>query len=557
MNLIKSKFRNFILIGVFGMCWFYTLLYTAAKAYGLPVQKPQAKVQELIIAVRNDPQSLDPHKTVAVEDHKILQDLLEGPYIFDSQGNTIPGTFVYAYSNDQQGWTFNLRLGLRWSNGEPVTAYDFVYSWQRLADPQTASPKSGVLQEMGIKHINDIIAGKRPPTDLGLIASGPSTLHLFLDKPLGFITKLLTDTTLLPIHPATVKKYGDNWSLPAHYVSNGAYCLKERVVNDKVVLTRNPYYWNNKNTQINQVTYLPIADADAELAHYKNGLLDISSKMNSNRCNQLLPEFSKEIQWVTGTTLNGLILNTKIKPFNDVRVRQALNLALDREKLFESLAMIGQVPAYNVVPDGTGGLPAFQPPWRSWNFDQRLHIAKQLLQQAGCNEKNPLTFSILYPSSNQEFKQLATYLNSLWNMLLGARITLNPQEWKMFLEKRKKGEYQMARFIVSDYNEPYGLLSRCQSVNTSNQTGYANPQFDHFLEKTWNSMHDFERHPWYHRAEALLAEEAPIIPISHPRYAYLVKPYVGGLSSEKQFESFYTKNLYIRRHSQAPKSPRK
>lgn len=556
MNLIKSKFRNFILIGVFGMSWFYTLLYTAAKAYGLPVQKLQAKVQELIIGIGNDPQSLDPHKTSAFNDHKILQDLLEGPYIFDSQGNSIPGTFVYAYTNDQQDWTFNLRPGLCWSNGEPVTAYDFVYSWQRLADPETASPKSGVLQEMGIKYIDDIIAGKRPPTDLGLIASGPSTLHLFLNKPLGFITKLLTNTALLPVHPATVRKYGDNWTLPAHYVSNGAYCLKERVVNDKVVLTRNPYYWDNKNTRINQVTYLPL-DAEAELARYKSGLLDISYQMSSTHCNQLLPEFSREIQWVTSITLHGLILNNKIKPFNDVRVRQALNLALDREKLFESLKIIGQAPAYNVVPDGTGGLPAFQPPWRSWNFDQRLHIAKQLLQQAGFNEKKPLTFPIFYNGNNEASKNLASYLSSLWNMLLGARITLNPQEWKMFLEKRKKGEYQMAQFTVYDYNEPYGLLSSYQSANSYNETGYSNPQFDHFLEKTRNGVHDFERHPWYHRAEALLAEEAPIIPISHPRYAHLVKPYVGGLSAENQFEFFYTKNLYIRRHSQAPKSPRK
>ncbi|MFT8258943.1 MAG: peptide ABC transporter substrate-binding protein [Candidatus Symbiodolus clandestinus] len=556
MNGKISHFRMIILVGVLGMGWFYTLLHTLAKAYGLPVSRPQAKVQELVIGVTGgDIQSLDPHKTNGCEEQKIIRDLLEGPYIFDNQGNALSGAFVYAYTNDQQDWTFNLRPGLRWSNGDPLTAYDFVYSWQRLADPQTASLKTGILQDMGVKHIDEIIAGKRPPTDLGIVASGPSTLHLFLNKPLGFLTKLLTSTALMPVHPKTVKQHGDRWTLPTNWVSNGAYCLKERAIGDKIVLTRNPNYWDNKQTSINQVTYLILEEVSA-LAHYKRGKIDITEEMVVNQYNQLPPQLLSEAQWLISATVGGYQLNTKVKPFNDSRVRQALNLVVDREKLFHDLGINGATAAYNIVPNGIGDLKAFQPPWKAWDFDQRLQIAQQLLQDAGFDNSNPLTFSLLYNDIGDN-KNTAVAISELWKTLLGAKITLEQQEWKVFSEQKQKGQYQMVRAgsSTSAY-EPYGLLSDFQSQNCNNETGYANRQFDHYIQKASNGGRDFERHPWYHRAEALLAEEVPFIPISHPRYVRLVKPYVAGLNPEKQCEYFYTKNLYIRQHPKAPKAVR-
>lgn len=534
------------------MSWLHTLL----KAYGFPAKCLHAKVQQLVTAIGDNPCSLDPHKTVSAEDQKIMRDLLEGPYVFDKQGNLIPGAFVSAYTNDSKYWTFSLRPGLCWSNGEPLTAYDFIYSWQRLADPQTASPKAGILQDMKIENIDDIIAGKRPSSDLGIIASGPSTLHISLTQSLGFITKFLGDSALLPVHPATVKKYGDLWTLPANWVGNGAYCLKQQVVNDKVVLTRNSNYWDNKTTIIDQVIYL-LLEGESEIAHYKRGMLDISRELSSTRGNQLLPQFPEELRWLKTTTVSGYLINTKAKPFRDSRVRQALNLAIDRDKLLQALRITGQDTAYNFLPNGLGGLPAFQPPWQFWSFEQRLKIARDLLQEAGFNEKKPLRFTLLC-HNNEASQQMAAAVSALWKVLLGAQVTLDQQEQKTHIERKQNSQYQMASVnYFTTKNEAYDLLMLFYSKSCYNQSNYNNLQFDHYLEKVVTSAQDYERHIWYHRAEALLAEEAPIIPISHPHYARLVKPYIGGLTPENQSGFFYTKNLYIRKHPQAPKVARK
>lgn len=540
------------------MGWFQTIL----RAYGLPVKPaklPLAALQQLVINNGTEPQSLDPHRSIGAPEKKIVNDLLEGLFIVDRDGEVVPGVALYAYSSNKQTWSFHLRKGAQWSNGDPITAHDFVYSWRRLADPKTASPRASILQDIKMANIEEILAGKLPPEALGVKALGPMTLHITLSQPLGFLKKLLVNTGLLPVHQATIEQYGDDWIQPKHWVGNGAYSPKERIVNEKIVLARNPCYWNNSQTVIDQITYLPIGVQKTEIDRYRVGDIDITEPQGSllENIQKLQQEFPQELRPFQTPAINGYQLNTTLPPFNDVRVRQALTLALDRETIARQLLVPGQRPAYNLIPDGFGGLTAFQPHWASWSSEQRLQTAKKLLQAAGYGPKKPLKFTLLY-NTDETNERFAVAVTALWQRLLDVKVTLSNQEWKVFLEKTHTRNYQMARMGAStSYGDPYGLLSDYyHTPGCSNETGYNSPKFNQLFDQAAGSLYEGERNGLYHKAEAQLAEDVPFIPLFHPVALRLVKPYIGGLSDHKQMENFYTKDLYIKKHPLAPKTAR-
>lgn len=532
------------------MGWFQTILRAAEES----AVQPLATVQQLVISNGNEPQSLDPHKTVGTPEQKIMRDLLEGLFILDRHGEVTPGMALYAYSPDKKIWTFYMRPGAHWSNGDPLTAVDFVYSWQRLADPQTAAPRADILQIMKVVNIEEVLAGKLPPEALGVKALGPLTLQLSLSQPLGFLKKMLVHSSLLPVHQETIKQHGEQWTLPAHWVGNGAYRLKERVVNDKIVLARNPHYWDNSLVVIDQVTYLPLGE-ESEIAGYRTGTIDLThARLPTERLQKLQQELPKEFRLFTMPAVQGYQFNTKIPPFNDVRVRQALNLVLDRPVILQQLLMSGPFPAYNVVPNGLGGLTAYQPPWHSWSSEQRRQTAKKLLKEAGYGANNPLCFTLLYHTSEVN-KQLALLVSTLWRTHLGVEITLTHQEWKVFLAEKSSGNYQAAHFgAFTTYCEPYALLSEFISHSSYNTTGYCNLNFDQSLDQAAECLYESERYPLYHQAEAQLAEDVPVIPMIHLVAVRLVKPSIGGFSDRNQMNLFYTKDLYI---TKAPLVPKK
>ncbi|WP_253306602.1 ABC transporter substrate-binding protein [unidentified bacterial endosymbiont] len=533
------------------MGWFQTIL----RAAGESAIQPLTTVQQLVISNGDEPQSLDPHKTVGTPEQKIMRDLLEGLFILDRHGDVTPGMALYAYSPDKKIWTFYMRPGARWSNGDPLTALDFVYSFQRLADPKTAAIRADILQIMKVVNIDEVLAGQLPPEALGVRALGPLTLQLSLSQPLGFLKKLLVHCALLPVHHGTITQQGEQWTLPAHWVGNGAYCLKKRIINDKIVLVRNPHYWNNHQTVIDQVTYLPL-DEEPEIAGYRTGAIDLThSRIPSARLQKLQQEFPKEFRLFPKPAVQGYQFNTKIPPFDDVRVRQALNLVLDRQLILQQLLISGAQPAYNVVPQGLGGLTAYQPPWRSWRSEQRLQTAKKLLKEAGYSAKNPLRFTLLYHTSEAN-KQLALLVSTLWRTHLGVETTLTHQEWKVFLAERRSGNYQAAHFgAFTTYCEPYALLSEFISHSSYNTTGYCNLNFDQSLDQAAECLYETERYPLYHQAEAQLAEDVPVIPMIHLVAVRLVKPSIGGFSDRNQMNLFYTKDLYITKAPLVPKKP--
>jgi oligopeptide transport system substrate-binding protein len=328
------------------------------------------------------------------------------------------------------------------------------------------------------------------------------------------------------------------------------------VVNEKTVLIRNPHYWDNQHTTVDQVTYLSIGE-EAGIARYQTGDIDLtpagaSIDLLKKSKQELIPELRKFP--VPG--LRGYQMNITVPPFNDVRVRQALNLIVDRQAILLRLGLTEQHPAYNLIPDGLGGLTPYQPNWLLWSPEQRLEKAKNLLQAAGYGPENPLKFTLLYPNSEAN-KQLALTVCSLWQTYLGVKTTLIHQEWKVYLEDVRLKNYQMAHlnFFIT-YADPYGLLACQYSHSSYNRMGYNSLSFDHWLDKALEYLYDAERLPLYHKAEAVLAEDVPIIPLFHPVALRLVKPYVGGLSDRNPMNWFYTKDLYLIQHPLAPKKAR-
>jgi oligopeptide transport system substrate-binding protein len=527
----------------------YWVLPTLASAAVVLPGVQLSPRQEMVRGNRSEVESLDPHKVSGVTEAHIINDLLEGLVNFGPQGEIVPGVAQSWQSPDQKTWIFSLRPEAKWSNGDPVTAQDFVYSWQRLVDPNTVSPYSTYLKDMQLQNSDEIFKGQQPVETLGIQALNKYTLQMTLSQPLPYFVKMLAHTSVKPVHRATVEQYGEQWTQPGVYVGNGAYSLKEWVVNERITLTRNKRYWDDDRTVINQVKFLPIAD-NHEIARYRSGELDmIFETVPSATFQQLKQEYAGELHKIPGVATYYYGLNCRKPPFDNVKVRKAVALTLDREVLVEKVKGQWDSAAYSFTPPTVDGYSAVKrPEWASWSQKKRIKAAKSLLQEAGYHSKNPLKFSILYPSLELH-QQLAIAISLFWKQALDAEVTLESQEWKSYLENKKLGNFQMiqARW-VADYNEPSAFFNILLPGSSNNHFGYDSPQFANCIQQALVTANESQRQAHYQTAEALLATDMPIIPVYHYVDARLIKPYVQGYSLQNAMKIICTKDLYLTKH---------
>lgn len=518
-----------------------------------------AAVQQLIINNGAEVQSLDPHKSHGAPEISVMCDLLEGLFNFDSQGQIVPGVAMrWHASADLKVWTFYLRPEARWSNGDPVTAADFVYSWRRLANPATRSPSASYLSEMQLVNSAAVRRGEQPLEALGVQAIEPHTLQLTLSHPVSYLLSMLANPALYPLHQRTVERYGngydeDKWYSVSHFVGNGAYCLQSWVVNEKLLLTRSETYWNRANTVIEQVTYLTMADEVVDIRRYQAGEIDITHYLlPTEHYLALKRQRPNELWHFPALSVAGYRLNTQRAPFNDVRVRQALSLVLDREAIVNQFLVQGEQVAYTLNSERVAGFKVIPPDWASWPLSRRCSVAKKLLREAGYHQQKPLRFRLLYNMS-EVHEQLAVAVSDTWKNRLGAEVTLDQQEWKVFLAHCLAGEYQAARFSwPTGYNDPAALLNMLQSTSSGNSAFYSSQIFDRRLMQALRAPTAEQRYRRYQQAERVLAEEVPVIPLYHGMRSRLIKPYVGGLDSRNPMNMIYTKDLYLIQHPQAP-----
>ncbi|MCU1792002.1 oligopeptide ABC transporter substrate-binding protein OppA [Pectobacterium polaris] len=521
----------------------------SAFAATVPAGVQLAEKQELVRNNGAEVSSLDPHKIEGVPESNVSRDLLEGLVIADVNGKTVPGVAESWDNKDFKVWTFHLRKDAKWSNGEPVTAQDFVYSWQRLADPKTASPYSSYLQYGHLLNIDDIIAGKKSPDTLGVKAIDDHTFEVTLSEAVPYFYKLPVYAAMSPVNKAAIEKFGEKWTQPQNWVGNGAYKLKDWVVNEKMVLERNPQYWDNAHTVINQVTYLPIASEVTDVNRYRSGEIDMTyNQLPIELFQKLKKEIPNEVKVNPYLCTYYYEINNQKPPFNDVRVRTALRLGLSQDILTNKVKNQGDIPAYGFVPPYIDGFNSQTPEWFTWSQAKRNEEAKKLLAEAGYTAEKPLTFNLLYNSSDLH-KKMAIAAVSIWKQNIGVDVKLENQEWKTFLNSRQQGTHDLARGgWCADYNEPSTFLNSMLSDSSNNKAHYKSKEFDALVAKSLQVKTEEERAAVYQQAEALLNKDAVIVPVYYYANTRLVKPYVGGLTGNDPQDNVYVKDLYIIKH---------
>lgn len=521
------------------------LLAPSLQATTVVQQPVLADRQTLVKGNGAEPESLDPAQIRSgFPGEVVLVDLFEGLVSEDGQGKIVPAQAQrWETSEDGLVWRFFLRPQLRWSNGEPLLAQDFVYAWRLLLDPAQASPSAGLLLATGINNAQSIYAGALDLDALGVVAEGDQILKVTLERPVPYFLQLISQRPFVPVNRRAIEQFGKQWTQPGKLVSNGAYKLVNWVPNERIEAERNAQYWDDAHTRIQRVTYLPLASQHAERLRYEAGEIQLTNKVALEYYQKTRAETPERI-W--GLPLLGTYLysfNLRRPELQDVRVRQALSMAIDRQLLTEKVSGQGEPAAWTLLP-AMPGYEALSSPLALQDQPTRLARATALLAEAGYNSAHPLKLTLTYNTS-ENHKKLALAVAAMWKPL-GVTVELNNMEWNAYQVAKDSGDFMVARsFLFGDYVEPSSMLGSFRCQDPQNESGYCNPAFDGLLQQAADTLDGAARSGLYHQAEQLLMDEAPVIPVYHYNQMRLVDPALRGLPSRNLKGAIATKDLYF------------
>jgi len=451
-----------------------------------------------------EPDSLDPHKAQGNWEYNIIADMFAGLMTEDAAGNPMPGAaLAYSVSPDGLVYTFKLR-DHKWSDGVPVTAHDYVFSFRRILDPKTAAQYVAILYP--IKNAEAIVGGKLPPDQVGVRAIDDHTLEITFHIQVPYIAQLLTHFTTFAVPRHVVEKYGDAWIQPGIAVSNGPYVLKEWIPNDHVLLVKNPHFYDRDSLKVEQVYFYPTQDYAAALKRFRAGELDTTNGIPSQEIDWLKTNMPGDLRVAPYILTQYIQFNLTRKPFDDLRVRTALSLAIDREIIAQRVMRAGEKPAYAFVPPNMPGYPSKpQLTFKSASMDARIAKAKQLLNEAGFNRDNPLAFDYNF-QNNSDAGLIAVAFQSMWKEI-GAQVRLVPSESQVHYNLLRKQEFAAAWCgWVADYRDAKNYLMLWQtSAMDLNFGRYSNPKYDALMAQS-----DAERDPAT-RADLLQAAEQTVL----------------------------------------------
>ncbi|WP_424411757.1 ABC transporter substrate-binding protein [Pasteurella sp. PK-2025] len=544
-NTMKKTFLNVAVSSAL------TLFATqSALAAQVPAGTTLANKQELRWNIGSNPTSLDPHKIEGSPEGFASRQLFETLVISDAEGHIIPGAAVkWEHSPDFKTWTFYLRPEAKWSNGEPVTAEDFVFSFQRLAEPKTASPYSSYLKYLKLVNAEEVTAGKKAPSELGVKALDAHTLQLTLSDSVPYADKLTEHYVLAPVNKKVIEQYGDKWTDIKNIVGNGAFKVSNWIINEKLELIPNPNYWDHAKTVLTNVTLYPIESENTDVARYRAGDLDMTNHaIPVELFTKLKKELPNEIYTPASLCTYLYEINNKKPPFDDPRVRRALAMSVERDIITDKVLGQGQTPAYNFTPTYiNGGEKIQKPEWAALSQAERNKEAIKLLKEAGFDKKNPLNFTLLYNTSDNH-KKVAIAASSLWKKNLEGvvNVKLENQEWKTYLDTRHQGNYQVTRAgWCADYNEATTFLNYFLSTSSNNTAFYKSKAFDDLLASSYHVETDAERAEIYAKAEHQLAEDSALIPLYYYVSPRMMKPYVKGFAINHPAQNYYLKDVYL------------
>ena len=477
-----------------------------------------------------EPGTLDPAKSETLGEGHIQGDLFEGLVILDRDGGVQPGQAAYwTVSPDGLHYRFTLRAGLRWSNGDPLTAMDFVYSLRRVVDPKVGSSYAYLLAP--IANADAIIDGTiKDPAALGVSAPDPRTLDVTLAAPTPFFLTLLAHSKFLPVHRESVERWGQSFTRPGHLVSNGAFMLKDWVPQARIVLERNPYYRDAGHVALKRVVYLPIEDGGTELRMYRAGQVDITADVPAALLDVVRRDFPQELATAPALSASYLGYNLTRPPFRAAGgLRLALALVIDREAICDRILKSSARPAYGWVPPGLPGYSRQRVSWADWPMARRITLARQLYAAAGYGPSHRLRLELRF-NTNDTNKRLAIAIASMWHETLGVETDLLNEEFKVFLENRKARKVtQVYRGgWTADYADPSTFTDLLGSKAGLNDTGYDNPDYDALIARAAADADPVGRMADLAAAERLLLSDLPLIPLYDGMWLHLVKGYVQG-----------------------------
>jgi oligopeptide transport system substrate-binding protein len=483
---------------------------------------PSVLAEEQVVHRGNgdEPQTLDPHQAEGVPASTILRDLFEGLTTEGPDGDLIPGAATgWNISRDARTYTFYLRRDLRWSNGDPIKAEDFVYSLRRAANPETASDSAVML--LPILNAREVLGGELPPEELGISLLDEFTLQITLTGPTPYFLGLLASPVAYPVNRQNVEAFGDQFSRPGNLVSNGAYVLKSWNPRVSIELEKNPLFREADQAIIQRVIYYPIEDLTGEVTMFRSGALDWTAEVPNNQFKWLQRYYPDELvvsPWMGSYFFGFNLLN---EPFvENPELRQALILAIDRNVITEKVTQFGEKPSFSLVPPGIDGYVPFAPDYADWTQNQREEAARRLYEMAGYSADNPLRIEIRYNTS-ENHKKIALAVASMWKQQLGVIATLVNEEFRVFLQNREqKVITQVFRAgWVSDYNDPYSFLEMFRTGHGRNDYGYSNSTFDALLDEVGTERVRARRERLMFEAERELTSDFVIIPV----YSYVSK----------------------------------
>ena len=477
-----------------------------------------------------DPESLDPHKTSTVYEANILRDLFMGLMVHNAKAELDPGAAEsYKVSDDGKVYTFKLRQGALWSDGSPVTANDFVFSWRRVVDAATAAEYAYLLAP--VLNAEDVTAGKKKPEELGVRAVDDMTFEVTLNAPTPYFLEMLTHQSTYPVSAANVAAKGADFTKAGNMLSNGAYVLAEFVPNDHIKAVKNAKFYDAANVKIDVINYIPTEDRSTAMKRFEAGELDSNDDIPTEQLTELRAKFGDQVKIGPYLGTYYYAFKTDKAPWNDVKLRHAVSMAIDRDYLADKVWKNTMVPAYGFVPPGITGYETKLTEYAEMSQLDREDAAKKVLGELGYGPDKPLKMEIRYNTS-ENHKNTAVAIQEQLKPL-GIEVTLLNTDTKThygFLEQ--KGDFDIARAgWIADYKDPANFLDLCKAGTGNNYGSYANPDYDKLLAEAASAPGD-ERMKKLSEAEAIgVARDLCVVPLLYYGYHTVVSPKIKGWES--------------------------
>ena len=461
-----------------------------------------------------EPETVDPQRSSSVQAHEVLRDLFEGLLSYDAGGELVGGVAeTWEVSPDGLEYRFQLRENARWSNGDAVTADDFVFSFRRLVDPRTAAFYANLLEP--VVNAAEITAGDASPDSLGVTAVTPHELTVRLVRPTAYFLLLLTQAPTFPVHADNIAQHGERFTRPGNLVSNGAYVLEDWALGAVIDLRKNGEYWNADGTAIDIVRHHVAEEPASELRRYLAGELDITSTVPSAAFERMAAQYPDQLKVAPKLGVYYLGFNlTKPILGDNVKLREALSMAIDRKQIAEQVVGRGEPPAYSFTPPGIAN---YTPPplaFANLSPDERAARAQRLFAEAGYGPNNPLKLQLRYNTS-ETHQRVALAVQDMWRKTLGFEVELINEEFKVLVANVQAMQVtEIFRLAwTGDYNDAYAFLNIFESDSPSNLFGYKNTDYDRLLQSAARQTDPKGRRLFMEEAEALMLSEHPMIPI--------------------------------------------